>query len=151
MMPDFRSKSPNDCVPLALSNWFGLDYEQVRRELGCIPGKGVKTSVWHEYVKSRGMIEQLVPRRGQNRMTGIIHTCSKGNHRTGGHLAIIINGRVYDRVSNGLPIEEYKKLVRNSRITGYWIGGRVKKIESPKQQSEPTEDITQWLDDLLGA
>lgn len=151
-MPDFRSKSPNDCVPIALSNFFDLLYDEVATAVEYRPGKGSPSSKTTDFLKSHGMVEMPVPRRGQEKMNGIIRTCSKGSKFYACHVAVVRHGIVFDSIApDGLPIKEYKKLVRNSRITGYWIGERVKKIESPKQQSEPIEDITQWLDDLLGA
>src|SRR5690348_17309971 len=103
-MTDYMSKSPNDCVLVAITNYFGVDRETLAAELEYNPLRGVMSDKIHEYLKRFDFISAPIPRRGQDKMTGIISLASypKAKNR---HLAVIKAGIVYDcQFPLGMPI-----------------------------------------------
>ena len=140
-MPDFRSKSPMDCVPLALSNFFNLPYDEVATAVGYIPGKGSPHSKTTDFLKSHGMVEIPIPRRGQEKMNGIIKTCSKGSKFHAGHVVVVRHGIVFDSIApDGLPIAEWKARINNNRICEYWKLARP--TASTSSTSKPSVSTT---------
>lgn len=146
MFTSLASRQKNDCAPVAIANWFNEDYESVCKAIGYLTGKGTFDSRWIAYVQSKGMVEMPVPRRGQEKMTGLIKLCSRGSVRSRGHLAIIVNGLVYDAFADGMPIREYTLRCR-TRINRYFIGKQPfqDKSHSEPKTLEPTPASEDWF------
>src|SRR4051812_13841988 len=99
----YVSRRINDCVPVALSNYFSMPYDDEDKELDSIYQSlglswireaGVNKLVHNIFMNRRDMYDKKVPRRGQEKMSGIIITVNS-NHDLG-HMAVVKNGMVYD-------------------------------------------------------
>lgn len=122
-----ESQRPNDCAIVALCNYFGVDYAEVVTELLAIAvEKGV---VWNikretpnaiswEFCRKRGLIQRTVPRRGQEKISGIVSLHSAGARL--GHMVVMIDGIVFDAFfPEGIPIKEYQTMARK-HIRAVW-------------------------------
>jgi hypothetical protein len=110
-----KSHRSNDCVIVSLANYFGYSYDKVYQDLarhgGPVngdPNRGYFRAVWSkavaEYLGRPPIVKH--PRRGQDRLTGLLHVASPGGFRR--HLTIVLDGIVFDTNGTVLPIAEYK-------------------------------------------
>jgi hypothetical protein len=122
---DLTSRHPNDCAIVACAAYFGVPYEDVRREffeiglsLGIIwqVDKGTPEAISRKFCERRGMrFTTTIPRRGQHQITGIVSLHSAGAHH--GHMVAMIDGVVFDAAfPGGIPIKEYQARVTMRHI-----------------------------------
>lgn len=123
-----ESKAPNDCAIVALTHYFGLPYEEVLLELYAIakelgikwnPHKGTPNVISWRFCEKRGLIKRSVPRRGQDKISGLVQLHSAG--ASSGHMVAMIDGYVFDAIfPDGIPIKEYQQRVTRKHIRGVW-------------------------------
>lgn len=143
-MIGFVSRQKNDCAPIALANWLELDYEHVCKEVNYKSECGVSHYHACKFMREHGMARFPVPRRGQDKMTGIIQFKYPGRRLR--HLAVVRNGLVFETSTpDGMPIKDWKRKFGNPNVTDYWRNRKAR-----PEQVEYKEDVTAWLDDLLG-
>ncbi len=119
-----ESKTPNDCAIVACSHYFGIDYDVIVAEFQSIADSlcirwnrsvGTPSDITSIFCRRRGLNNYPVPRRGQDKITGIVSMHSANAAR--GHMVAMIDGIVFDAfVPEGKPIAEYQKLYRCSHI-----------------------------------
>ncbi len=123
-----ESRQKNDCTIVALTHYFGLDYNDVREELLALSIKlGI---VWNmhkvtpnilaqAFCYKRGLKSTLVPRRGQDKITGIVSMHATGTKK--GHMVAMIDGIVFDALQpEGMPIKDYQLRYKHSHIRSIW-------------------------------
>lgn len=125
-----KSRTGNDCVIVALSNYFQKPYETVLAD--CYTH--ISTSILKEnhfkngfyaatYVKvfelyvNRKSVYYKPRGRGANNLTGIVRL-ARPNHKTG-HLVMMVLGKVYDNGTE-TPIKEYRNRT-GFNIKGVWM------------------------------
>jgi hypothetical protein len=113
------SESPNDCAVVACCALTREPRESVAAELCYSQRHGTLTRNLRAFLLKRNFVERSVPRRGQDKMTGICRFASYSKSISG-HLALVLNGHVYDASHSGLPINIYRQSVRHNHITNYW-------------------------------
>lgn len=123
-----ESKQKNDCTIVALTAYFGISYEQVREELmghairlGMVwkMHKGTPNILCQAFCYKRGLSPRLVPRRGQDKITGIVSLHSAG--ASTGHMVAMIDGIVFDADNpNGMPIAQYQTVYHRKHIRAIW-------------------------------
>ena len=123
-----ESKNPNDCAIVALSAYFGIPYDDVLAELKDLAikfpmvwnfHKGTPTVLHNAFCFKRGLKPIPVPRRGQDKITGIVslHAANAKN----GHLVACIDGIIFDAfVPEGMPIAEYRQKFTTSHVRDIW-------------------------------
>jgi len=144
-MVDYTSRSKNDCAVVALSTFFNEPYDEVAAELGYDPKYGVMNDKTQEFCKKRGMVQLPVPRRGQEKLSGIARICSIGSRFASGHLVVLRDGILFDAAHpNGCPIRDYLTRHRR-RLNMYW---RLPKVQAVQPSaSEPTSSSPpSWSD-----
>jgi hypothetical protein len=119
-----ESKAPNDCAIVACSHYFGIHYDAVVTEFQTIADelgiqwkrqKGTPSCITDMFCARRGLNQYPVPRRGQEKITGVISLHS-ANARSG-HMVCMIDGIVFDAFApEGIPIREYQSLSRCNHI-----------------------------------
>jgi len=130
----FISRSKNDCAVIALSEFFNEPYDDVSKELEYNPKYGVRDEKTQEFCKKRGMVQLPVPRRGQEKLSGIARICSIGSRFASGHLVVLRDGILFDAAyPNGCPIREYLTR-RRRRLNMYW---KLPKVQAAPTASEP--------------
>ena len=112
-------KSINDCAVVAVVAVTGKPYEFVASELRYSPRHGVMCCHLDAFLSAEGFTRQPIPRRGQDKMTGLIRLTS-GSKFSVGHLVIIVNGLIFDGFVKGMPIAEYRAKHRRSTVVAYW-------------------------------
>lgn len=125
----YESRRLNDCAVVALSNYFNLPYEDVDNELDSIYQSlgltwireaGTNKLVHNIFMARRDMFDKKVPRRGQEKMSGVIITVNSNHDK--GHMAVVRNGYVYDCTSpNGMALPIWRAFVRCKNICEYWV------------------------------
>ena len=107
------SQSPNDCSIVAIAQYTGKSYDEVKSGLpGYNPLWGTPLKDSMMYLLSNGFVSMPVPRRGRDKMNGII-AVFKGAKV--GHMLAVIDGHVFDSIVQGMPIDTYCK------NTGYHV------------------------------
>lgn len=122
------SKRKNDCAIVALSAFFKLEPEVIELEIGQICGelglnwrvdKGTPNLAWQKFAERRGLKANPVPRRGQDKMTGLICLRSGAGSRSG-HMVCVISGLVFDAFVKGMPIAQYRATHVRGQVFCYW-------------------------------
>lgn len=124
-----ESKGPNDCAIVACSTYLGIPYDDVKRAFFMIAldnhivwncHKGTPTFISSRFMANKGLTKcTTIPRRGQDRISGIVSMHSAG--AKSGHMVTMINGTVFDAfVPEGMLIKEYQSRFCRSHIRCIW-------------------------------
>lgn len=125
-------RTQKDCVIAAISNYFGKEYEVVLERLDKLAGRpdegathipGLRRSGGYYPQTYKRLIAEYLgrepnesrPRRGRERITGLVRLKKNGEHSTG-HLTCVIDGWVFDTSSIGdvlmMPLVDYCRRYR---------------------------------------
>lgn len=139
------SQQKNDCAIVAIANATGLSYDEIQSRLPK-PGKhGLSHDSFVPLIESFGFVRlQKIPRRGQEKITGIVRMIS--NKRVSGHLVYMKNGIVFDSFHpQGIPIKDYQSRISKCHVQMIWIRLTPTLIDTP--DSEVSLDFLRSLDD----
>lgn len=126
MTLNVTSQQNNDCVIVALANYFNEPYDSVMAELNSHvtdwkwKGVGVPATIYKPYIMARRGREIVsIPRRGQAFMSGLI--CLRNMQKTKRHMAIIKDGILFDtNYPNGVNLKAYRALHTVCHIDTYY-------------------------------
>lgn len=125
MTINVTSEQDNDCVIVALANYFAMSYDDTLREINANPyswkfeNKGVPSTIYKWFMNKRQARSLPVPRRGQYFMNGIIVMKSASGVKR--HMLIIADGMAFDNAHpKGLPIAWYRKSTSMRHIDEYY-------------------------------
>ena len=125
---NIQSLNKNDCAIVAFSHYFGIDYDSVTNELqsyanelgiNWIRTNGTPIILIRCYCLKHKLRLIKTPRRGQDKITGIVHMYSDNFKRH--HLVAMIDGYVFDIAApNGMPIKDYQSTFTIKHVREVW-------------------------------
>lgn len=115
-----------DCVIISIANYTGKSYDDVLRAAEMCGAKnvhqrGTPTNLIPVIILmlTGKMPKHLKPRRGQDKLTGIL-SWHKPNAKSG-HSTACIDGIVFDTDGRQYPIADYRRIM-NFNLRGYYGG-----------------------------